>query len=110
MTIIHKSFPVGPLQCNCTILGNTETGKGYLIDPGGDPELIMQTLEEIKIELEGIYHTHAHFDHFLASADIKEKTAGRKCMHGLINLTKWASKKSLVSVEVSEDCWADIKK
>ena len=24
-------------QCNCTILSNTETGKGYLIDPGGDP-------------------------------------------------------------------------
>jgi len=81
MTIIHKSFPVGPLQCNCTILSNTETGKGYLIDPGGDPELIMQTLEEMKIELEGIYHTHAHFDHFLASAEIKEKTGAPIYLH-----------------------------
>ena len=79
MTIIHNSG--GPLQCNCTILSNTETGKGYLIDPGGDPELIMQTLEEMKIELEGIYHTHAHFDHFLASAEIKEKTGAPIYLH-----------------------------
>ncbi|HIF19500.1 MAG TPA: MBL fold metallo-hydrolase, partial [Gammaproteobacteria bacterium] len=41
MTINYKSFPVGPLQCNCTIIGNTSTGKGYLIDPGGDAERIL---------------------------------------------------------------------
>ena len=81
MTIIHKSFPVGPLQCNCTILGNTETGKGYLIDPGGDAGLIMKTIESMNIELEGIYHTHAHFDHFLASAEIKEKTGTPIYLH-----------------------------
>ena len=81
MTVIHKSFPVGPLQCHCTILGNTETGKGYLIDPGGDPDLIMQTIKEMKIELEGIYHTHAHFDHFLAAAEIKVKTGAPIYLH-----------------------------
>ncbi len=74
MTINYKSFPVGPLQCNCTIIGNTSTGKGYLIDPGGDAERILETIETMNISIEAIYHTHAHFDHFLASAEIKEKT------------------------------------
>ena len=74
MTINYKSFPVGPLQCNCTIIGNTLTGKGYLIDPGGDAERILETIETMNISIEAIYHTHAHFDHFLASAEIKEKT------------------------------------
>jgi glyoxylase-like metal-dependent hydrolase (beta-lactamase superfamily II) len=74
MTIDYKSFPVGPLQCNCTIIGNSETGKGYLIDPGGDAKLIMQTINDMNLSIEAIYHTHAHFDHFLASAEIKEKT------------------------------------
>ena len=74
MTINYKSFPVGPLQCNCTIIGNTSTGKGYLIDPGGDAERILETIETMNVSIEAIYHTHAHFDHFLASAEIKEKT------------------------------------
>jgi glyoxylase-like metal-dependent hydrolase (beta-lactamase superfamily II) len=74
MTINYKSFPVGPLQCNCTIIGNTSTGKGYLIDPGGDAERILETIETMNLSIEAIYHTHAHFDHFLASAEIKEKT------------------------------------
>lgn len=74
MTINYKSFPVGPLQCNCTIIGNTSTGKGYLIDPGGDAERILETIEIMNVSIEAIYHTHAHFDHFLASAEIKEKT------------------------------------
>ena len=74
MTINYKSFPVGPLQCNCTIIGNTSTGKGYLIDPGGDAEKILETIDSMNLSIEAIYHTHAHFDHFLASAEIKEKT------------------------------------
>ena len=74
MTINYKSFPVGPLQCNCTIIGNSSTGKGYLIDPGGDAERILETIDSMNLSIEAIYHTHAHFDHFLASAEIKEKT------------------------------------
>ena len=81
MAIIHKSFPVGPLQCNCTIIGDTETHKGYVIDPGGDPELIMQSIAAMNISIEGIFHTHAHFDHFLASAEIKEKTGASIHLH-----------------------------
>ena len=81
MTIIYKSFPVGPLQCNCTVIGDSSTGKGYVIDPGGHPELIMQTVESMELSIEGLYHTHAHFDHFLASAEIKEKTGASIHLH-----------------------------
>ena len=81
MAIIHKSFPVGPLQCNCTIIGDTEIHKGYVIDPGGDPELIMQSIAAMNLSIEGIFHTHAHFDHFLASAEIKEKTGASIHLH-----------------------------
>ena len=28
MTLIRESFPVGRLQCNCTVLGDAETGRG----------------------------------------------------------------------------------
>ena len=36
--IIFKSFPVGPLQCNCSIIGDPVSKKAIIIDPGGDVE------------------------------------------------------------------------
>jgi glyoxylase-like metal-dependent hydrolase (beta-lactamase superfamily II) len=74
MAIVYKSFPVGPLQCNCTVIGNTDSGLGYVIDPGGDAEIILETVRSMKLDIQGIFHTHAHFDHFLAAADIKDAT------------------------------------
>jgi len=47
MNIIRKSFPVGPLQCNCTVLGDTEAGIGYVFDPGGDADRIMEMVESM---------------------------------------------------------------
>lgn len=74
MNIIRKTFPVGPLQCNCTILGDAETGTGYVFDPGGDADLIMATVEAMGLKIIGIIHTHAHLDHILAAAEIKRQT------------------------------------
>ena len=38
-SLIVKTFPVGPLQCNCTLIGNPHSGQAILIDPGGDSEM-----------------------------------------------------------------------
>ena len=43
--IIFKSFPVGPLQCNCSIIGDPISKKALIIDPGGDVEKIISTLK-----------------------------------------------------------------
>jgi len=34
--MILETFPVGPLQCNCTILGDEHTGEAIVIDPGDE--------------------------------------------------------------------------
>ena len=34
--MVHEVFPVGPLQCNCSIVGDETTGEAMVIDPGGD--------------------------------------------------------------------------
>ncbi|GJM11412.1 MAG: hypothetical protein DHS20C11_36880 [Lysobacteraceae bacterium] len=59
-TMVRKTFPVGPLQCNCTVLGDSSTGKGYVFDPGGDPDLIMQAVAELGLTIHALIHTHAH--------------------------------------------------
>ena len=81
MTIVRESFPVGPLQCNCTVLGNTETGSGYVFDPGGHPERIMEVVASFGLKIEALVHTHAHLDHILAAAEIQNLTGASVCLH-----------------------------
>lgn len=81
MSLVRKSFPVGPLQCNCTVLGDTETGSGYVFDPGGNPEHIMAAVAELGLQIIGIVHTHAHLDHILAAGDIRRQTGAPIWLH-----------------------------
>lgn len=79
--LIRKSFPVGPLQCNCTIIGEPITKRALVIDPGGDHQLILQVLAKLELKVVAIIHTHAHLDHFLASAEIKKATGAPLYLH-----------------------------
>lgn len=81
MKFIRKSFPVGPLQCNCTVLGDAETGTGYVVDPGGNPQRIMAIVAELGLKIAGILHTHAHLDHILAAGDIRRLTGAPIWLH-----------------------------
>ena len=81
MNIVRKTFPVGPLQCNCTVMGDTETGIGYVFDPGGDALDIMDTVEAMGLKIIGIIHTHAHLDHILAAGEIQRKTGAPIWLH-----------------------------
>lgn len=76
-----KTFAVGPLRCNCTIIGDPVTGKAIVIDPGGDAEKIMRILEKQGLTASQVIHTHAHFDHFLASGQIHEATGAPLALH-----------------------------
>ncbi len=81
MNIVHESFPVGPLQCNCTVIGDTDSGRGYVFDPGGNPELILATAKRLGLSIEALIHTHAHLDHILAAGEINRQTGARNCLH-----------------------------
>jgi hydroxyacylglutathione hydrolase len=81
LNIVRESFPVGPLQCNCTIIGDTETGTGYVFDPGGDAARIMSTVEALGLRIVGIIHTHAHLDHILAAGEIRKQTGAPVWLH-----------------------------
>ena len=79
--IIVETIPVGPLQCNCTILGDLVSRKAIVVDPGGDAEILLERLVELNLHLERIIHTHAHLDHFLASGKMKEATGAKLALH-----------------------------
>lgn len=62
-------------------MGDTLSKKAIVIDPGGDHELIMSRLQTLKLEPVALIHTHAHFDHFLASGEIKKQTNATIHLH-----------------------------
>jgi len=81
MSWIVESFPVGPLQCNCTILGDPETGAAVVVDPGGDTERILARLEAHGLRCKALLHTHAHIDHILATREMNERTGAPIHLH-----------------------------
>ena len=78
---IIRTFPVGPLQCNCSIIGDRLSSKALVVDPGGDADQILSLLNELNLTVVGIIHTHAHLDHILASGVIKEATGAPIYLH-----------------------------
>ena len=79
--LIRKTFPVPPLGCNCSIIGDPVTRKAIVVDPGGAHERILQDVRDLGLTVVSILHTHAHFDHFLASGEMKKATGATLCLH-----------------------------
>lgn len=61
--MIHKIIPVGPLQCNCSIIGDETTHEAMVIDPGDEIEDIVAILNKQNLQVKQIVITHAHIDH-----------------------------------------------
>ena len=61
--MIHEIIPVGPLQCNCSVIGDEATHEGMVIDPGDDISKIVGLLQQHKLRVKQIVITHAHIDH-----------------------------------------------
>lgn len=72
--MILETFPVGPLQCNCTLLGDEEAGEAIVIDPGDEIGRIHRRLTELRLKLKQILITHAHIDHVGGAVKLKKLT------------------------------------
>ncbi|MGO9340141.1 MAG: MBL fold metallo-hydrolase [Terracidiphilus sp.] len=72
--MIIETFPVGPLQCNCTILGDEQAGEAIVIDPGDEINRIHRRLGELGLKLKQILVTHAHIDHIGGALKLKRLT------------------------------------
>lgn len=72
--MLRETFPVGPLQCNCTILGDETTREAVVVDPGDNIPEILTRLAKHKLTLKQILITHAHIDHVGGAVQLKKVT------------------------------------
>jgi hydroxyacylglutathione hydrolase len=79
--MILDQMIVGMMGVCCYIVACPETKKGIVIDPGGDAEKILGSLQEQDIELLTIVNTHGHPDHVCANGPLKKATGAQIAMH-----------------------------
>lgn len=66
---------------NCYIILDEETKEAMVIDPGGEPEKIIQMLEILQANLKYIYLTHCHGDHIGGVVKLKNTCGGKILIH-----------------------------
>ena len=79
--MLVETFPVGVLSCNCTIVACEKTREAIVVDPGGDPDRILDVVRSNGLTVKHVLHTHAHFDHVLGTREVKEATGARIRLH-----------------------------
>ncbi|WP_123035759.1 MBL fold metallo-hydrolase [Haliea alexandrii] len=75
MSIQVTIVPVTAYQQNCSIIKCVETGKGALVDPGGDVERVLEAAEKMGAAIEKILLTHGHMDHCAAADVLRQQLA-----------------------------------
>jgi glyoxylase-like metal-dependent hydrolase (beta-lactamase superfamily II) len=78
---IYEHLLVGPLACNCYIVGDPETSHAIVIDPGDDADVILEALRRHGLTLGLIVATHAHFDHIMAAEALRAATGAPFYLH-----------------------------
>jgi hydroxyacylglutathione hydrolase len=72
--MIHKIIPVGPLQCNCSIIGDETTREAMVIDPGDDIDDVIAIVRKHNLQVKQIVVTHAHIDHIGGAMKLRAAT------------------------------------
>ncbi len=68
--------PVTPLQQNCTLLWDDATKRAWVVDPGGDVDKVLATVEQLGLTVERILLTHGHIDHAGGAAALRDALPG----------------------------------
>lgn len=72
--MIHEILVVGPLQCNCSVIGDEGTREAMVVDPGDDIEQVLAIVRKHNLHVKQIVITHAHIDHVGGAMKLRAAT------------------------------------
>lgn len=81
MAVEFETLAVGPLETNCYVIWDTETHDAAIIDPGGDKQLIVDSIISHGLSVKYILLTHGHFDHVYFADDLSRDYDAEVAMH-----------------------------
>ena len=68
LEILH--FTLGPVSTNTYLIADTQTRRAAVIDPAWDGKKILSAAQKQGWQIEYLWYTHAHFDHFGGAAEV----------------------------------------
>ncbi|MBI1188867.1 MAG: MBL fold metallo-hydrolase [Alphaproteobacteria bacterium] len=66
-------MPVTAFQQNASLVWCTATLRGAFVDPGGEPDALLEAAKQAGVQLEKVLLTHGHLDHAGAAAELSER-------------------------------------
>ena len=80
--MIIEQIEIGAFQIYCYILGDSDTGEGIIVDPGGPSAPILAKAKERGVtSIKYIVNTHCHVDHIAGNGDMYEATGAPIAIH-----------------------------
>ncbi len=79
--LMVKGIVVGLFQENCWVIGSRRSREGVVIDPGDEPERILELARDLGVTVRYIINTHAHIDHIMAVPAVQRATGARFLLH-----------------------------
>jgi hydroxyacylglutathione hydrolase len=79
--MIARTFAVGPLSCNCTVVADEKTGDAIVVDGGDGAGEVSEYLRRNGWRARFLVHTHAHIDHVGDLGRLRDLTGGSALLH-----------------------------
>jgi glyoxylase-like metal-dependent hydrolase (beta-lactamase superfamily II) len=83
MSIQIRTVVSVPFQENTYVVWRDDRPDAVVIDPGMEPELILETLHDEDLSVDAILNTHGHADHIAGNEEIKRHFAAAPLIIGV---------------------------
>jgi len=92
-----RKIVVGQLGVNCYIISDDSSSQALIIDPGDEPEKIIEFIDAFGLQPKYILFTHAHYDHVCAAKELHDQYNAVIVMHEQEKITYRSTAKRCIS-------------
>lgn len=75
--MIFRQVKVGQMENFAYLIADEGTGEAAVVDPGAEPETLLELAEELGVDVKWVVATHSHSDHVLGNDAVVEATGAQ---------------------------------